>query len=313
MDRAQLEPAEIDATVAEIGRQVGLDVRDAELIKFTNNAVLRLPRAGVVLRIAGSAVIGGRAGQVVRAARLFTQYNVSSVRLWSSGSPEAPGVIWPGGDYPAVIRGHEVTIWDDVPALRPPEADDLAVLLREVHAVPVEPTQLPLWDPIPGIRRRIRAATAAGPEILGFLADECEQVAADLDELETAEPLLPPGLVHGDAFLGNVIVGPAGPVLCDFDSTSWGPREWDLTPVAVGAERFGYGTGLQRRFAAAYGLDVTDWKGFRALRRLRELQLVTSVLPVLGANPRLRPQWRFRVDSLRRHDVDARWTPYALA
>lgn len=44
---------------------------------------------------------------------------------------------------------------------------------------------------------------------------------------------------------------------------------------------------------------------------MRELKLVTSVPAVLGANPGLRPQWRFRVDSLRRKDEDACWTPYA--
>jgi hypothetical protein len=101
-------------------------------------------------------------------------------------------------------------------------------------------------------------------------------------------------------------------MLCDFDSTCSGPREWDLVPVAVGARRFEYGD-VQARFARGYGLDVTTWPGFSALRRLRELQLVTSVLPVLGANPVLRPQWRVRVESLRRRDENARWTPYAWA
>src|SRR4051812_22009619 len=164
MDRAPLDPVEIEATVAETGRQVGLDAREPELIKFTNNAVLRLPHAGVVLRIAGSSVIGARARHVVQAARLFTRHDVSSVRLW------------PGGHYPTIIRGHEITIWDDVPALRPPEPDDLAVLLRAVHAVPVEPTELPAWDPITGIRLRIGAATGVGPDVIGFLGTECQEV-----------------------------------------------------------------------------------------------------------------------------------------
>src|SRR4051794_28413611 len=291
MDRAPLDPVEIQATVAETGRQVGLDARDPELIKFTNNAVLRLPHAGVVLRIAGSSVVGARARHVVQAARLFTQHKVSSVRLW------------PGGHYPTVIRGHEITIWDDVPTLRPPEVDDLAVLLREVHAVPAEPAELPPWDPITGIRLRIEAATAVSSDALSWLSAECDEVAADVAQLDQAEPLLPHGVVHGDAFLGNVIVGPSGPVLCDFDSTCWGPREWDLTPTAVGARRFNYGAELQDRLAAGYGVDVTTWTGFRALARLRELQLVTSVLPVLGANSALRPQWRVPPGSLRRGET----------
>jgi hypothetical protein len=300
MDRFMLDPAEIAATVAETGRRFGLDVHGVELIKFTNNAVLRLPTAGVVLRIAGSSVIGARVDHVVRAARLFTQHQVSTVRLW------------PGGESPVVIRGHEITIWDDVPTLRDPGPDDLARLLLSVHAISVASEELPIWDPIAGIRRRIATADGVDADVLRFLAAECDQVAEQLLDLENVDPLLPRGLLHGDAFLGNVIVGPAGPVLCDFDSTSWGPREWDLIPVAVGARRFDYGGDLQRRLAAGYGVDVTTWKGFRPLCRLRELQLVTSVLPVLKANPRLRAQWRVRLSSLRRHDEDARWTPYAF-
>ena len=302
MERALLDPGEIRATVAEAGRQTGLDVRAAELIKFTNNAVLRLPHAGVVLRIAGSAVIGLRAEKVVRVARLLRRHDVPAVRLWADGDDSV---------YPKTVRGHEITIWDDVPSRRRPEATDLAALLRSVHGVGVGPVDLPPWDPITGIRRRITSATAASAAVLRFLAAQCDEIAAELAELDGSEPLLSRGLVHGDAFLGNVIVGPAGPVLCDFDSTAWGPREWDLVPVAVGAQRFDYGADLQRRLAEAYGVDVTGWKGFDTLRRVRELQLVTSVLPVLGANPGLRRQWRFRLNSLRRQDRDARWTPYS--
>jgi hypothetical protein len=99
-------------------------------------------------------------------------------------------------------------------------------------------------------------------------------------------------------------------VLCDFDGAGVGPREWDLVPVAVGALRFGYARDLQQRFAHAYGVDVTRWPGFAELRRLRELQLVASVVPVLRANPVLRPQWRLRLESLRRGDGSARWSPY---
>ena len=106
---------------------------------------------------------------------------------------------------------------------------------------------------------------------------------------------------------------PSGAVLCDFDGVGVGPREWDLVPVAVGALRFGYASDLQQRFARAYGVDVTAWPGFGVLRRLRELQLVGSVVPVLAANPALRPQWRLRLESLRRRDVGARWSPYPWA
>jgi aminoglycoside phosphotransferase (APT) family kinase protein len=295
--RRPLDPAEISRTVVEVGRSTGLDVGAPELIKFTNNAVLRLPRAGLVLRIAGSAVTGRRARRVVRAAELLHRFGVPAVHLWA-GAPQ-----------PLLVREHEVTVWVDVPEVRAPVAADLSGLLRRLHRA-ASAGDLPVWEPMAGIRRRLRTATGIPAPVLDFLARECDDVATGIDALADIEPLLEPGLMHGDAFLGNVIVGPAGPVLCDFDSTGFGPREWDLAPVAVGARRFEYGD-LQAGFADAYGVDVTGWKGFEAMRRLRELQLVTSVLPVLAANPALRPQWQVRVESLRRRDENARWTPYA--
>ncbi len=333
LGRRALDPVEITATVNAAARILGLDPAGHTILKFTNNAVLRLPGAGVVVRIAGSAAVGDRAQRVVDIARLLERHSVPAVRLAQTD------------DQPMLVRGHEVTVWHDVRPVRDPAPDDLAALLKAVHAVPVAapaaPTvparrgrsrrpsvpgqntgpisvpvsqpsvQLVRWGPVAGIRRRIASAGQIPREDLAFLQAETDAVAEELVALNELGPLLPAGLIHGDSFLGNIIVGADGPVLCDFDSTCWGPREWDLTPIAVGALRFDYGGDLAARFAAAYGYDVLSWPGFPALRRLRELQLVTSVLPVLAANPGLQPQWRFRVDSLRRGDAAARWSTYA--
>ncbi|MFF5213418.1 hypothetical protein [Streptosporangium sp. NPDC000396] len=65
-----------------------------------------------------------------------------------------------------------------------------------------------------------------------------------------------------------------------------------------------------RALAEDYGFDVTQREGFPALRRLRELKLVTSVLPVLRSNPGVRPQWEHRMCSFRTRDIAARWQPY---
>jgi hypothetical protein len=336
LGRRALDPAEITATVIETARLLRLDPTGHTVLKFTNNAVLRLPRAGVVVRIAGSAAVGDRAQRVVRVARLLERHGVPAVRLAQTD------------DQPLLVRGHEVTVWHDVRPVREPVPEDLAALLQAVHAVPMAAPAAPMvparrgrsrrpsvpgqntgpipvqaaqasearvslvrWGPVAGIRRRIASAGQVPRADLAFLQAETDAVAEELVALNELEPLLPAGLIHGDSFLGNIIVGEDGPVLCDFDSTCWGPREWDLTPIAVGALRFDYGGDPAARFAAAYEHDVRSWPGFPALRRLRELQLVTSVLPVLAANPGLQPQWRFRVDSLRRGDASARWSTYA--
>jgi aminoglycoside phosphotransferase (APT) family kinase protein len=117
--------------------------------------------------------------------------------------------------------------------------------------------------------------------------------------------------VHGDAHSGNVIVGPEGPVLCDFDSACVGPPEWDLTPLAVGRERFGDPAGRYRMLVDAYGFDVTSWAGFPVLRAVRELKLTTSVLPILRSHPSVREELRRRLADLRNGCTGARWSRYS--
>jgi hypothetical protein len=290
----------IAAVTAAAGRAIGLPTADAEIVKFTNNAVVRLPRAGAVLRIAGSDEVRGRVPVVLATARWLEALGLPAVRLL------------PGVPQPLEAAGHVVTVWRAVePGDGAPTARALAEILRGWHAIDAPPpAELPAWNLLAFIGRRLREAVGVADEDLAFLRGELADVEALVTGLTDVEPLVPPGVIHGDAFLGNVVGSPAGPVVCDFDGVSIGPREWDLVPVAVGGLRFDYGAGLHEAFVRAYGLDVTTWAGFPALRRLRELQLVTSVLPTLEANPALRPQWRTRLDSLRRRDDAVRWTPY---
>ena len=59
--------------------------------------------------------------------------------------------------------------------------------------------------------------------------------------------------------------------------------------------------------------DVMAWPGFAVLRRLRELKLVTSLVPVLASRPVLQPEWRRRLETYRNEDEDARWSTYVRA
>lgn len=59
--------------------------------------------------------------------------------------------------------------------------------------------------------------------------------------------------------------------------------------------------------------DVIGWPGFPILRRLRELKLVTSLVPAPGSRAVLRPQWQRRLDTYRNGDQEARWSTYVRA
>ncbi|MFI5783782.1 phosphotransferase family protein [Nocardia sp. NPDC051570] len=162
-------------------------------------------------------------------------------------------------------------------------------------------------DTVASNPRTYRRAGHSVTERSSLLGRKCDEIREQLDEIEYVLPL---GPIHGDSSVGNLIPSGCGSVICDFDSAAYGPREWDLAPVAVGKIRFGNNSGHHEQLADEYGMDILRWRHFSVLRQLRELQLVTSVLPVLKTNPALFEQWRHRFVSFRAGDASARWTLY---
>ncbi|MEU8378843.1 aminoglycoside phosphotransferase family protein [Streptosporangium sp. NPDC048865] len=286
----------LHSLLASVCARAGLPPGDAELIKFTNNAVFRLRRAPVVVRVAGSSAARSRVPTVVRVARWLAGHDFPAVRLL------------PGCEEPLQVDGHLVTLWEYIPEAGPrPGGGDLAAMLRRLHTLADPPADLPEWAPMTEVRQRLDEPEDLSPGDHAFLLDECDEIE---ERLAALDYVLPAGVIHGDVFMGNVIAGPGGPVLCDFDSAAIGPREWDLAPVAVGRLRMDYPWDEHTPLAEGYGFDVTRWPGFAVLRRLRELKLVTSVVPVLRSNPGIRPQWEDRMRSFRSRDQTVRWQPY---
>ncbi|MFR9769328.1 phosphotransferase [Nocardia sp. SC052] len=276
----------------------GLDPAGARLIKFTNNAVYALKSDPIVVRIAGSIAVRNLVPKIVATARWLTSNDMPTVEL--------------AEEYPQPLQLDEtaVTFWrriDGCVQQTQPDGRDLGRILRRFHNLAAPDFELPQWNTLSSVRRRIQDEDVLADndhEFLVAVCDELEQELADVDYM------LPPGSIHGDAFVGNLIGGPDGAVLCDLDSVATGPREWDLTPIAVGRLRFDYSTDYHEQLASEYGVDVLEWPGFSVLRRIRELQLVTSVLPTLRSNPALFEQWNHRFQSFRRGDRAAVWTTY---
>lgn len=288
-------PGKLHDALARTCEVLGVDPAGARLLRFTNNAVYELESAPFVVRIVGSTRLRHRVGTVVRVARHFELHEVPAIRLL------------PGLDQPLPVGEHLVTVWWKVPSTgRKAKSAELAALLRRVHAL-APPDGLAAWAPFAAVRARVFDAEELADDDRRFLLERCAEVE---DALATLDFPLPRGLVHGDAHTGNVIPGPDGPVLCDFDSSCVGPPEWDLTPLAVGRERFGDPPDRYRVFAESYGFDVTTWSGFSVLRAIRELKLTTSVLPILRSHPSVRDELRKRLDDLRNGRTGAQWNRY---
>ncbi len=309
----------------EICGAVGVDGRDAEVIKIAANAVFRLPRAGMIVRISGSQAMAHRADKVVQVARWLARHDVPAVRLMP-GMPaplrvgNAVATLWIDVGSGSQAKTADWTLTDERPSPHPrtrgstpsgvrPAASDLAIALKQLHTLPLPKDALPRWDPLDDVRRRLADAEELADADLALLRRMACRVEAALEDVRYA---LPPGIVHGDAHLGNLIRSrDGGVVLCDFDATCYGPTEWDLIPVAVGRLRFGYPPEQHAVLASSYGFDVTRWSGFEALRAVRELKLVTSVVPILASNPRVAAQFAVRLASLRYEDESVRWMPYS--
>lgn len=285
----------LTAALAEVCATVGLDPRGARLLRFVNNGVFLLREHPVVVRIVLAPSFSYRAVRVVEAAQWLAEHDVPAVRLL------------PGMPHPVRAGNHLATLWQAVPERDvAPTGRDLGTLLRQVHALPLPPA-LPDWQPMQDVRRRLCDAEDLEIHDRRFLEQRCDDVEQRLAELEFS---MPRRVVHGDAHLGNLIVGPQGPVLCDLDSLCAGPPEWDLTPMAVGRLRLGHPPERYQQLAESYGFDVTQWHGFPVLRDLRELKITASVLPILRSNPSIRGELRRRMRSMRQGDVEAQWSPY---
>ncbi|WP_143261688.1 phosphotransferase family protein [Allokutzneria sp. NRRL B-24872] len=292
---ASTRPAERDAraVLAAACDQVGLDSRDATLVQAVDNSVFRLARTPAFIKVMTNPFLAHRARNSVAAARLLAAAGVPAVR--------------PLFDVPNPVFVDEcsVSFWHEEPgSTASPSGGELARRLAQLHRLPTTSPVLLDWDPVAALRSRIGGADAAEPSDIDFLTRRCDEIEAELAELSYE---LPTAVIHGDAHPGNLIMTPAGSLLCDLDTVAIGPQEWDLVPVAVRQLRFAPRTGWHSEMVAAYGVDVTEWDGFPVLRDLRELDLAAAALRMARRDPLAGLEFRKRLRTLRTARVDERW------
>ncbi|MBQ1076633.1 phosphotransferase [Micromonospora sp. C31] len=314
--------SELRTHLSHVCEQIGVDPDDARLVKYTMNAVFVAPP--FVIRLAAGPYAAKVARRVVSVAACLQEAGMPTVRL-AAGAASAP-----------IFSGDWVgTVWQYVPTVNDePKPVDLAAPLRALHGLDGLDVALPRWSPIEKFRRRLDAAaglpTRQATELeqwsgmeLGIPADHllldlhrrCDEVEEDLGRVVWR---LPQGVIHGDAHTGNVLlaapgdgaIGCKGALLCDLDGMSIGPREWDLVPTAHGATRFGRSAADYRGFVDAYGVDITRWAGWPVLRRIRELQLVTSTIDALAGRPDVARELAHRLRSLFQEDLACTWRRY---
>ncbi|MFC9824382.1 phosphotransferase enzyme family protein [Streptomyces erythrochromogenes] len=263
------------------------------LLALGENAVFAA--GDLVVKVGREAALLERAERELAVADWFAASGIPAVR---AAEPR-----------PRLVGGHPLTLWHRLPdAVRPAGPEDLAVLLRAVHALPDPPFALPARDLLGGVERWLRlAGDAIDPADAAYLRSRRDGYA---DEVAALSPHLPPGPVHGDALPRNVHVGPDGPALVDLETVSADLREHDLVVMALSRDRYGMPAGEYEAFAAAYGWDVRDWEGCAVLRGARETASCAWVAQHAPADPGALAEFRRRVASLRDGDPRTQWRSF---
>jgi len=264
-------------------------------MRLFSTVVYHLPAANAVARIA-----------MVTSPQSVTRLETSvQVTRWLATSGFRAVEPLPV-DQPVLSHGCAVTFWRYLPQHGPaPRPADLGHLLRELHSLSPPPFRLPAYRPLVSVRQAIEASHAISDEERAWLSVTCEQLLHQYDQLDFE---LPSGMIHGDAWWGNLLRDGGRVVLADWDNVSTGPREIDLIPT-LQAPRFGLPAHERDAFIAAYGHDIRTWPGYPLLLRIRALSTTSALLRDAHRDPAARDQLQVRLTSLRTGDT-RQWTTF---
>ena len=286
-------------------RRYRLDASGLRQIHRYNNVIYLLPREGLIARVTGPSI------PVERAVRS------QQVVDWLISTHRFPATA-PITTCTPVVAAADLTVsfWRYYPqtTVNQPTSAHLAHLLRALHSVPAPPVQLDQWVPLRSLEHALHEPgsriTLSASEHAWLL----ERITRTRQELADLDWRLGIGLIHADAWAGNVLWDPArGPervVLADWDNVCLGPREVDLIPTWHAAARFGRDRAWVAGFAEIYGHDLSGWTGFEVLMRMRDLVQLTGPLRRAPTEPVLTRALRQRLTAIRNHNRDAQWQAY---
>ncbi|MFE1558349.1 phosphotransferase enzyme family protein [Streptomyces sp. NPDC058734] len=253
-------------------QELGLDATGVEPIRIAENAIWRLP-GQLVARISrpGRTRIAQRE---IAVADWLAEQGIPAVR-------PMPGLV-----QPVTVDGRAVTIWEELPPHRDGTVNEMAHLLKALHALPEPDFELEPLEPFGKIRARLNQSTVLDEPAMQWLQDYTDSLEEAWSRLLT-KPNLSRCVLHGDAWVGNVASAENGTAyLLDLDSFTIGPREWDLTSTAVKLTSTSSITSREYEdFCSVYGTDVTAWHSYPLLRGIRELRMTAYSARIATEHP----------------------------
>jgi aminoglycoside phosphotransferase (APT) family kinase protein len=276
----------------------GIDADGARLLRVGSNTVYRL-KAPIIARVSRPGADAEQIRRTVAVARWLESVGYPAVRVTEA-------------EQPVVIDGHAVTFWQAVSddgGQYASVAEVAEVLLRLHTLTAPADLHLPELAPFANAPTRIEANTWLNPDDRAFLITTLDRMRAAYAGLEFA---LPPGVIHGDASIGNVLRDTNGnPVVIDLDAFAIGPREWDLALTAIYYDSFGWHTREEYQdFVRVYGYDIMAWPGYPVMRAVREFLMITWVIQKAPESERAAAEAAKRIAALRSGASRKDWQPY---
>lgn len=225
--------------------------------------------------------------------------------LNSAGLPAAEPRADVDQAFPAA--GLPVAFWQRFPE-EPARFEELGELLRRLHALPVPADlALPEHDVLGRLGPHIESAPISEGD-RAFLLSRLQELRDEIDELEHP---LQPCAIQGNAHLGAIASSGGNPVLLDIAHFAHGQPEWDLGAIATEHRTAGWWTAEQyRAFADAYGFDVTQWRGFRAIEAVHQIRMTTALVPDVQDDEDVAAEYDSRMRTVR-DGAPSTWTPAA--
>ncbi|MGH3820668.1 MAG: phosphotransferase [Pseudonocardiaceae bacterium] len=300
------QPPSVLAAVRGACAARGLDTTGIRLLHHYSNAVVLLPREGAVARVTTTRH---------DPAQIRRSQDVTRWLAEKHGFPATAPLA--GSDLVELDAQTTVSFWVYYPQPSSPPpltSAHLARLLAHLHTIPHPPPDLPLprWLPLDSLHHALHDPTAhqaLKDTDRDWLARRITEIR---EELATLDWPRGHGLIHGDAWAGNLLHttthGHDGVLLGDWDRVAHGPREVDLIPTWHATHRYGKTPGWTRDFAHHYGHDLTSWPGLPGLLAMRDLAQISGPLRRAPHSPPHAHALQQRLSGLRAGDTSTIWT-----
>lgn len=284
--------------MAEACEVVGLDADGARLIRLGENALFRLERRPVIVRVA-------RSTEYLDAARLEVR-----VSRWLADEGFPASRVVEDVEQAVVVSGHPVTFWHLIEeGDREATYGELGAVLRDLHALRVpDGLDLPRFDALGRSASRIEKTVGIPDADRAFLRTRHAELSRRLTDLRFASPR---GPVHGDAHTSNLMVDRRHRIhLIDFETFCHDHGEWDLMVAAHEYHRLGWVSDEQyAAFSGRYGRDLRKWPGFETLCAVQEFKMTTWLMQNVGESSGTAQEYARRIASLRDDHAPRNWHP----